>query len=65
MSDTEYKVLTSRKDIHWFCNPCDIKVMHCIQIENELEYLNWTETSKFYIDNGYKAEGLWGEVGKV
>ena len=37
MSDTEYEVLTLRKDIHWFCNQCHIKVMHCIQIEKEID----------------------------
>jgi len=37
MSDTEYEVLTSRNDIHWFCNLCDKKVMQCIQIEKDVE----------------------------
>jgi len=39
-------VLTSRKDIHCFCNQYDIKVMHCIQIEKEVEQkvVNFTLT---------------------
>jgi len=37
ISDVEYEFLTARKDIHWFCEACDKKIMQGLRIEKEIE----------------------------
>jgi hypothetical protein len=37
MSDNEYDMLNTRKDIHWFCSICEQKVIQSINIDKEIE----------------------------
>ena len=37
LSSTEYKLLTKRSDLHWYCPPCEEKAMKNLKIEKEVE----------------------------
>lgn len=37
LSVTEYKLLTKRSDLHWYCPPCEEKAMKNLKIEREVE----------------------------
>lgn len=37
LSQAEYKLLSKRKDFHWYCPPCEEKAMRNIKIEKEIE----------------------------
>jgi len=37
MGEDIYDLLSTRKDIHWFCGNCEQKVMHNIHIDKEME----------------------------
>lgn len=36
-SKEEYKILTKRTDMHWYCPPCEGKAMKNIRVEQEIE----------------------------
>jgi hypothetical protein len=37
LSCTEYKLLTKRSDLYWYCHPCEEKTMKNLKIEKEVE----------------------------
>lgn len=37
LSSSEYKFLTKRSDMHWYCPPCEDKAMRNLKIEKEVE----------------------------
>ena len=37
MTEMEYKIINEKEHIHWFCPPCDVKVMKNLKIENNCE----------------------------
>ena len=37
MTEMEYKIINEKEHIHWFCPPCDAKVMKNLKIENNCE----------------------------
>ena len=37
LSSTEYKLLTKRSDLHWYCPPCEEKARKNLKIEKEVE----------------------------
>ena len=37
LSSTEYKLLTKRSDLHWYCLPCEEKAMKNLKIKKEVE----------------------------
>ena len=37
MSAAEYKVLSTRSDLHWFCPPCEQKVIANMRVDKEVE----------------------------
>lgn len=37
MSVAEYKLLSKRSDLHWYCPPCEEKAVKSIKIEKEIE----------------------------
>ena len=37
MEDDEYKLMTNRQDLHWFCQQCQKKAMMSIKTEKEIE----------------------------
>jgi len=37
MSNSEYELLSNRKDIHWFCGDCDTKAMQSTQLAKEMD----------------------------
>ena len=40
LSSTEYKLLTKRSDLQWYCPPCEEKAMKNLKIEKEVERCN-------------------------
>jgi hypothetical protein len=37
LSAAEYKLLSKRSDLHWYCPPCEEKAMKNLKIEKEIE----------------------------
>jgi len=37
LSDVEYDLLNSRKDLHWYCGKCENKVLKSIHLDKEIE----------------------------
>ena len=37
LSVAEYKLLSKRSDLHWYCPPCEEKAMKNLKIEKEIE----------------------------
>ena len=37
LTDSEYDLLNSRKDLHWYCNKCESKVFKSIHLDKEIE----------------------------
>ncbi len=36
-SDTEYRLLTNRPQLHWFCEVCQPQAMHAVQADKDIE----------------------------
>ena len=60
LNDTEYDMISARKDFHWYCTGCEPKVLQSIQIEKDVE----KKLAEFMAKVEYKMKTLEGNVYK-